>query len=86
MITNVPGDADEHSARLGSSVVYKTLASATVVDGQRVSLIYTNPVTASAMADSRVALTAHQFQQRWGPQQRDRWLSCLMRAVRADGR
>jgi ATP-grasp ribosomal peptide maturase len=64
VITNVPGDADEHSARLGSPVVYKTLASATAVDGRRVSLIYTSPVTASAMADSRVALTAHQFQQR----------------------
>ena len=51
-------------AHLGSSVVYKTFASATVADGQQVKLIYTNPVTASDMADSRVALTAHQFQQR----------------------
>ncbi|MGH4023862.1 MAG: ATP-grasp ribosomal peptide maturase [Pseudonocardiaceae bacterium] len=64
VITNVPGDADKHSAYLGSSVVYKTLASATVVDGYRVALIFTTPVTASDMADSRVALTAHQFQQR----------------------
>lgn len=64
VITNVPGDADEHSAHLGSSVVYKTLASATVTDGERVALIFTTPVTASDMADSRVALTAHQFQQR----------------------
>lgn len=64
VITNVPGDADEHSAHLGSSVVYKTLASASVADGQQVKLIYTNPVSASDMADSRVALTAHQFQQR----------------------
>jgi len=64
VITNVPGDADEHSAHLGSSVVCKTLASATVVDGDRVALVYTTPVSVSDMADSRVALTAHQFQQR----------------------
>jgi ATP-grasp ribosomal peptide maturase len=64
VITNVPGDADEHSARLGSSIVYKTLTSASVVDGKHVSLVYTHPVTAADMADSRVALTAHQFQQR----------------------
>jgi ATP-grasp ribosomal peptide maturase len=64
VITNVPGDADKHSAHLGSSVVYKTLASATVADEQRVSLIYTTPVTAPDMANSRVALTAHQFQRR----------------------
>lgn len=64
VITNVPEDAAQHSAHLGSSVVYKTFASATVADGQRVKLIYTAPVTASDMADARVALTAHQFQQR----------------------
>jgi len=64
VITNVPGDAAEHSAHLGPSIVYKTLASATVADGQQVALIYTNPVTASDMADSRVGLTVHQFQQR----------------------
>jgi ATP-grasp ribosomal peptide maturase len=64
VITNAPEDADEHSAHLGASAVYKTLASATVADGQQVALIYTTPVTASDMADSRVALTAHQFQQR----------------------
>jgi ATP-grasp ribosomal peptide maturase len=64
VITNVPGDADKHSAHLGSSVVYKTLASASVIDGERVALIYTAPVTAPDMADGRVALTAHQFQQR----------------------
>lgn len=64
VITNVPSDAEKCSAHLGSSVVYKTLASATVADGEQVSLIYTNPVTASDLTDSRVALTAHQFQQR----------------------
>jgi ATP-grasp ribosomal peptide maturase len=64
VITNVPDDAAQHSVRLGSSVVYKTFASATVADGQRVKLIYTNLITAPDMADSRVALTAHQFQQR----------------------
>lgn len=63
VITNVPDDAARHSAHLGSSVVYKTFASASVADGQKVALIYTNPVVASDMADSRVALTAHQFQQ-----------------------
>ncbi|WP_245901038.1 ATP-grasp ribosomal peptide maturase [Prauserella shujinwangii] len=64
VITNAPGDADKHSAHLGSSVVYKTLTSATVTDGDRVALVYTTPVTGSGMADGRVALTAHQFQQR----------------------
>jgi ATP-grasp ribosomal peptide maturase len=64
VITNVPGDVAKHSAHLGSSVVYKTFASATIADGEKVKLIYTNPVTASDMANSRVALTAHQFQQR----------------------
>ncbi|MFE0021885.1 ATP-grasp ribosomal peptide maturase [Amycolatopsis sp. NPDC059021] len=64
VITNVPDDAAKHSARLGSSVVYKTLSGASVPDGERVSLVYTSPVMASDMADSRVALTAHQFQQR----------------------
>lgn len=64
VITNVPGDAADHSAHLGSAAVYKTFASATVADGPQVKVIYTNPVTESDMADSRVALTAHQFQQR----------------------
>lgn len=64
VITNVPGDADQHIAHLGPSVVYKTLSAATVADGERVSLVYTTPVTAADMADSRVALTANQFQQR----------------------
>lgn len=64
VITNIPGDADKHRAHLGASVVYKSLASATIADGPQVKVIYTNPVTASDMADSRVALTAHQFQQR----------------------
>lgn len=64
VITNVPGDAGEHSAFLGSQVVYKTLASASVSDGQRPSIIYTTDVTSADMADPRVALTAHQFQQR----------------------
>jgi glutathione synthase/RimK-type ligase-like ATP-grasp enzyme len=64
VLTNVPEDAEQHSVHLGSSAVYKTLASATVVDGQQVKLIYTTPVTAVGMADSRVRLTAHQFQQR----------------------
>lgn len=63
VITNVPGDADAHGAHLGSSVVYKTLASATVADGDRVALIYTTPIGVADMADSRVALTAHQFQE-----------------------
>lgn len=64
VITNDPGDADEHNAHLGSSIVYKTLASASVVDGRKVKLVYTQPVTATDMTDKRVALTAHQFQQR----------------------
>jgi glutathione synthase/RimK-type ligase-like ATP-grasp enzyme len=64
VITNVPEDAHCHHAHLGSTVIYKTLASASVADGQRLSIIYTTDVTASDMADSRVALTAHQFQER----------------------
>ncbi len=64
VVTNVPGDADEHRAFLGSEVVYKTLASAVVSDGQRPSVIYTTDVTQADLADRRVALTAHQFQQR----------------------
>ena len=70
VITNIPDDADQHAAHLGGEVVYKTLASATIPDGDRVKLIYTTAVTAADMADSRVALTAHQFQQRV-PKQRD---------------
>jgi ATP-grasp ribosomal peptide maturase len=70
VITNIPDAADQHTAHLGSEVVYKTLASATIPDGDRVKLIYTTAVTAADMADSRVALTAHQFQQRV-PKQRD---------------
>jgi ATP-grasp ribosomal peptide maturase len=64
VITNDPGDVDEHSTHLDGPIVYKTLSSASVVDGQTVKLIYTQPVMAADMADSRVALTLHQFQQR----------------------
>ncbi|HEX3778717.1 MAG TPA: ATP-grasp ribosomal peptide maturase [Pseudonocardiaceae bacterium] len=64
VVTNVPDDADQHCAFLGSSTIYKTLASAIVADGQRPSIIYTTEVADTDMADSRVALTAHQFQQR----------------------
>jgi ATP-grasp ribosomal peptide maturase len=63
VLTNAPDDAHRHHAFLDSSAVYKTLASASVPDGQRVSIIYTTGVTASDMADRRVALTAHQFQE-----------------------
>ncbi|MYW95238.1 ATP-grasp ribosomal peptide maturase [Amycolatopsis rubida] len=63
-ITNVPGDAVGLRDRLGDSVVYKTLSGASVPDGQRVSLVYTTPVTVADMADDRIALTAHQFQER----------------------
>jgi ATP-grasp ribosomal peptide maturase len=64
VVTNVPGDAGEHHAFLGAQAVYKTLASATVSDGQSPSIIYTTDVSFADMADSRVALTAHQFQAR----------------------
>jgi ATP-grasp ribosomal peptide maturase len=63
VITNDPDSAGKHSAHLGSSVIYKTFASASVADGKKVALIYANSVTVTDMADSRVALTAHQFQQ-----------------------
>ena len=64
VITNVPGDGAKQGAFLGGSVVYKTLSGASVPDGQRVSLIYTTPITVPDMSDLRVALTAHQFQER----------------------
>ena len=64
VVTNVPADAGEHRDFLGASVVYKTLASAVVSDGPRPSIIYTTDVSSAEMADSRVGLTAHQFQAR----------------------
>lgn len=64
VITNAPEHAAEHSAYLGSLAVYKALASATVADGGRVAFIPTTEVATSDMADLRVALTAHQFQER----------------------
>ncbi|WP_245805021.1 hypothetical protein [Amycolatopsis australiensis] len=64
VITNAPEHAAEYRAYLGSSVVYKALASATVADGDRVAFIPTTEVATSDMADLRVALTAHQFQAR----------------------
>lgn len=64
VITNVPDDAAEQGVFLGDSVVYKTLSGASVPDGQRVSLVYTTSVTVPDMSDHRVALTAHQFQER----------------------
>ncbi|ADJ48514.1 RimK-like protein [Amycolatopsis mediterranei S699] len=64
VITNAPEHAAEHSAYLDASAVYKTLASATVADGDRVAFIPTTEVATSDMADLRVALTAHQFQAR----------------------
>jgi ATP-grasp ribosomal peptide maturase len=64
VITNVPANAREHSAHLGSEIVYKTLASASVVDGQKVKLVYTHPIEEADLADSRISLTASQFQQR----------------------
>lgn len=64
VITNMPSDADRLGAHLGSSIVYKTLASATITDKDRVALVYTTPVGVPDMADSRIELTAHQFQQR----------------------
>lgn len=64
VITNAPEHAAEHSAFLGPAAVYKALASATVADGNRVAFIPTTEVATSDLADLRVALTAHQFQQR----------------------
>ncbi|WP_235922235.1 hypothetical protein [Lentzea tibetensis] len=64
VITNVPEDSDSHHEYLGPSVIYKTLASASVTDGHLMSLVYTTDVSRADMADCRVALTAHQFQER----------------------
>jgi ATP-grasp ribosomal peptide maturase len=64
VITNAPERAAEHGAYLGPAAVYKALASATVADGNKVAFIPTTGVTASDLADLRVALTAHQFQER----------------------
>ena len=64
VITNAPEHAPEHGGYLGPAAVYKALASATGADGDRVAFIPTTEVATTDMADLRVALTAHQFQER----------------------
>lgn len=91
-ITNAPACSRDHAARLGPAIVCKTLASATVVDGDHVAHVWTTPVTADDLADPRVAHTAHQFQQRI-PKTRDvratvvgdRVLAADILIYRADG-
>ncbi|MGH3942770.1 MAG: ATP-grasp ribosomal peptide maturase [Pseudonocardiaceae bacterium] len=63
-LTNDPTAAEDIRAHLGSEMVYKTLASASIVDGSQLSFVYTTPVMPDFVADERVALTVHQFQER----------------------
>jgi ATP-grasp ribosomal peptide maturase len=64
MLTNDPAAVDDAREYLGAQLVYKPLASASVVDGDRLSMVYTTAVPPEFIADERVRLTVHQFQQR----------------------
>lgn len=64
MLTNDPTAVDDARKHLGDQLVYKPLSSTSVVDGNRLSMVYTTAVTPEIIADKRVALTAHQFQER----------------------
>jgi glutathione synthase/RimK-type ligase-like ATP-grasp enzyme len=64
VITNEPSAARAFAARTGGPVVYKSLASPAVPDGDRVRLVYTTALDSEHLADERIALTAHLFQRR----------------------
>ncbi|REH42688.1 ATP-grasp ribosomal peptide maturase [Kutzneria buriramensis] len=70
MLTNDPTAEGEARELLGSLLVYKPLASASVVDGDRLSMVYATEVSPDFIADGRIALTVHQFQERL-PKARD---------------
>ncbi len=63
LVTNDPGSARGFAAD-GGPVVYKTLASPAVPDGDHVGLIYTTAMSRNRMDDERIGLTAHLFQRR----------------------
>lgn len=64
VLTNDPSAADKIRDHLGQEIVYKTLASASVVDGATLVFVYTTAVTPDILSDQRLALTANQFQSR----------------------
>jgi ATP-grasp ribosomal peptide maturase len=63
-LTNDPIAAEEVRTYLGPDLVYKTLASASVVDGDQLSCVYTTAIGADILTDERITLTVHQFQER----------------------
>ena len=64
MLTNDPTAADKAREHLGPHLVYKPLGPTPVVDGDRLQMLYTTAVTPDIIADERIALTVHQFQER----------------------
>lgn len=64
VLTNDPMAAEEIVAHLRAELIYKPLGPPSVVDGAQLSMVYARAVEADVVADRRVALTVHQFQQR----------------------
>jgi ATP-grasp ribosomal peptide maturase len=64
VLTNDPTAVDDAREYLGPELVYKPLGLTSVVDGDRLSMLYTTAVPPEFIADKRVALTVHQFQKR----------------------
>jgi ATP-grasp ribosomal peptide maturase len=64
VVTNDPSSARDFAIRVSGRVVYKTLASPAVPDGDHLRLIYTTAVDRDRLDDERIGLTAHLFQRR----------------------
>jgi glutathione synthase/RimK-type ligase-like ATP-grasp enzyme len=64
VVTNDPGSVQDFAASVGGPVVYKTLASPAVPDGDQLRLVYTTAVDQGRLDDERIGLTAHLFQRR----------------------
>lgn len=64
LLTNDPTASEAAREYLGSELVYKPLSSTSVVDGNRLSMVYTTAVPPEFIAEKRVSLTVHQFQER----------------------
>jgi len=64
MVTNDPTAAVSAREFLGPHVVYKPLGHTEVVDGNRLNMVFTTVVPPEFIQDKRIALTAHQFQER----------------------
>jgi ATP-grasp ribosomal peptide maturase len=64
VVTNDPAAARDFAAGVGGPVVYKTLASPAVPDGDHLGLIYTTAMDRDRVDDERIGLTAHLFQRR----------------------